>query len=74
MATRKMQKFIVTRTDEYLVDVGEFPPAVIAKLIDDASQAWVPSLFIGETDYALGDGADFGAATNIEIEVSVDGA
>ena len=72
MPTRKSATFTVTRVDRYTCDIGEIPPAIFEKLIGDAAEQWIPTLFIGDTDFSLGEGGEFGGATNVSIEVEVD--
>ena len=68
-STRKTRTFTVTRVDKYTVDGGEIPSVVLAKMIEEAANQWIPALFLADTDFSLGESGDFGNSTNETIEV-----
>jgi len=69
--TKKPTKLRVTTVTTYVVDAGEVPDGVVAKLVEDAATAYPQSLSLGDTDWFMGDSCDYGAASVVSVEVEL---
>lgn len=64
--------FTVTRTDRYTLNIGDIPAGLVWGLIQKAAEDYPPSLFLADSDWGLGTGADFGDATVENVTVELD--